>query len=280
VILTEINSARIAYQLSEGDGDVVVLAGGSGMPPVVWDLCGLVGRLEGAGYRVLTYAARGVAPSDATPPPYSIDQLADDVVGILDHLEISNCRLVGYSLGGEVAEFLARTRPDLIRAAMLLASSGPLSPVFRAALEAGMDLIDKYGALPDSYGRWEELMTSLPPKMLRDPEQVAGWWELLGAHPDAWASPAGAVGQWAAETSWMHDPARAANLTSISIPVQVACFEYDLLFPPAGGREAAAAMPLGTFSGIRDAAHGGLITHPEESCDAVVDFLARSEGAL
>jgi len=77
------------------------------MPPLVWDMCGLSTVLRDSGYRVLTYSARGVAPSDAPPPPYSIGDLADDLAGLLEHLGIAECCLVAYSFGGCMAELLA-----------------------------------------------------------------------------------------------------------------------------------------------------------------------------
>ncbi len=270
----DIGGTRIAYETS-GEGDeVVVLAGGSGMPLVVWQLCGLVDALKAAGYRVVTYAARGVAPSDAPSPPYSLADLAGEVTGLLDALNIASCHVVGYSLGGFTAELLARTRPDRVRSATLLASAGPVSPVLRATLEVAAALIENLGDVPAAFTRWEELMTSLSPATLRDdPEQVQLWWELGGAHEDAWSSGAGKLGQWAAEFAWFADEDRMAKLADISMPVLVACFEHDLLFPPVGGRTAAAAIRKGHFHEIPDAAHGGLMTHSAACIEPIRNFL-------
>ena len=174
-----INGLQIDYEIS-GDGEgTIVLAAGLGMPPVVWELCGLKGALEAAGYRVLTYVARGVAPSDAPPSPYSIRDLAEDLGGLLDQLGLRGCRLVGYSLGGYVAELLARTRPDLIRSTVLLAGAGPLSPVLRTIDETAAAFIEQLGDIPAPFTRWQDFMTALPPATLRDDEeQVDLWWQL------------------------------------------------------------------------------------------------------
>jgi len=139
--------------------------------------------LDAAGYQVVTYSARGVAPSAASPPPYTVAELADDLAGLLLHLEISDCRLVGYSLGGFVAELTARRRPDLIRSAVLIGSAGEPGPVALARCEAEAEMASTLGYLPSAFMRFTELMTSLPPSVLRDDaRQVATWWELLGAH--------------------------------------------------------------------------------------------------
>jgi pimeloyl-ACP methyl ester carboxylesterase len=275
VEFADVAGVRLAYELDgAGESGTVVLAGGSGMPPVVWELCGLVTALRMAGYRVLTYSARGVAPSDAPPPPYAMADLAGDLAGLLEHLGLSDCQMVGYSLGGFVAQLLARRRPDLVGAAVLLASAGPPSPVDLAMGEVETDLIATLGYVPASCTRFMELMTSLPSRVLRDdPGQVVTWWELLGAHADSWTSAEGEVGQAAAVVEWLHDPDRMTRLADIAIPVLVACFEHDLLLPPAGGRIAAAAIPHGTFVEITGAAHAGLMTHPEPCIAAIVNYL-------
>jgi pimeloyl-ACP methyl ester carboxylesterase len=272
---TDIGAVRLAYEVrGSGQNGTVVLAGGSGMPPLVWELCGLNEALDEAGYRVVTYSARGVAPSAAPPPPYTIADFADDLAGLLVHLGISDCRLVGYSMGGFVAELMARRRPDLIRTAILLGSAGQPSPLDLARCDAEAEMVAALGYLPNPFMRFIELMTSLPPTVLRDDAgQVAMWWELLGAHEESWTSPDGVVGHSAAAFQWLHDNDHIARWPEITIPVLVACFEHDLFFPPAAGMAAAAAIPRGEFIEIPGAAHAGLLTHPLPCIDAIMKFL-------
>jgi len=270
----DIGGVRLAYDVrGSGPNGTVVLAGGSGMPPLVWELCGLNEALDAAGYQVVTYSARGVAPSAAPPPPYTIADLSDDLAGLLGHLGIADCRLVGYSLGGFVAELMARRRPDLIRAAVLLGSAGQPGPVSLARCDAEAEMVAALGCLPAPFMRFTELMTSLPPSVLRDDVgQVATWWELLGAHEESWTSQDGVVGHSAAAVQWLRDDDHIARWPEITIPVLVACFEHDLFFPPAAGMAAAAAIPRGEFIEIPGAAHAGLLTHPRLCIDAIIKF--------
>jgi pimeloyl-ACP methyl ester carboxylesterase len=271
----DMGGVRLAYDVrGSGQAGTVVLAGGSGMPPLVWDLCGLTDALDAAGYQVVTYSARGVAPSDAPPPPYTIAELANDLAGLLGYLGVSDCRLVGYSLGGFVAEMLARHRPELLRCAVLLGSAGQPGPVALARCHAEAQMVAALGYLPAPFMRFNELMTSLPPSVLRDDaEQVGAWWELLGAHEDSWTSTDGAVGHSMAAVQWLQDEDHLTQWPEISVPVLVACFEHDLFFPPAAGIAAAAAIPRGEFIEIPDAAHAGLLTHPLPCIDAIIRFL-------
>jgi pimeloyl-ACP methyl ester carboxylesterase len=268
-----VDGVRLGYDRL-GRGDPVVLVAGTGMPPAAWDLCGLRTALVDAGHEVVTFAARGVAPSDAPPPPYSVPTMTTDLVGLLDELEITRCTVIGYSLGGFVAEYLARIRPDLLSAAVLLASAGPLTPVLRAAVDTEAALITEFGHLPDAYARYETLHSTLAPAVLRDdPATTDAWWELLAAQATSWTSPDGTCGQSAAAHSWVHDDHRMDLLRGIALPVLVVAFEHDLLFPPRTGRVAADLLPEGAFVEIHDAAHGGLMTHPEACLDAILPFV-------
>ena len=79
-----IGEVTIAYDVF-GEGEPVVLVCGCGQPALAWQL-ELVPALVAAGYQVVTFDNRGVAPSSSPPPPYSVDDLVADTLGLLDHL--------------------------------------------------------------------------------------------------------------------------------------------------------------------------------------------------
>lgn len=271
--LIDVGTVRLAFE-RVGHGEPVVLAAGSGMPPAVWELCGVRSALVDAGFEVITFAARGVAPSDAPPSPYTIEAMADDLIGLVRELGIRRCSIVGYSLGGFVAEHVASTRADLLAGVVLLASAGPRTPVVAAAVDTEAALIAELGHLPAAFSRFESLYSTLASSVLRDdPATTSSWWELLAAHDSSWTSVAGACGQSAAAHAWIHDDHRMSRLRSVDTPVLVVAFENDLYFPPDAGRTAAAVLPLGRFVEIPDAAHGGLVTHPSPCIDVLLPFL-------
>ncbi|WP_086769636.1 alpha/beta fold hydrolase [Streptomyces bobili] len=200
-----VGGVRITFE-RVGSGPVVVLVGGTGLPPVAWQLSGLCSGLVEAGFEVVTYAARGVAPSDAPPAPYAMADLAGDLAGLMDHLEVRDAAVVGYSLGSFTAELLARIRPDLVGALVLMAGAGPLTGVVDAVLEAEAELIALLGHLPPAFAALQTLLSTLAPSVLRDDgEQVAAWRELLGGMEGVWASPDGEAGQSAASLGWLRD---------------------------------------------------------------------------
>lgn len=271
-----VDGVRIGFE-RVGAGPAVLLAGGTGMPPIAWQVGGLRNVLADAGYQVISYAARGVVPSDAPAAPYTIEQMTGDAAGLLDALDVRDAALVGYSLGSFIVELLARTRPDLARSAVLVAGAGPITPLLSAVLAMESELIATVGRIPDTAAAFQTLMTGLPPTSLRDDENlVSQWVQMLGMQGQMWTSKEGENGQSAAAFAWLHDEHRMAALRDITIPVLVASFEHDPLFPPRTGRIAADILPRGEFTEIPNAAHAGLMTHPDDIIKAIVGFLART----
>jgi 3-oxoadipate enol-lactonase len=74
-------------------------------------------------FRVLRYDARGHGGSPATAPPYTLDQLAGDLVGLLDALELSRVHICGLSMGGLVGMWVGRYAADRVLS-LTLANTG------------------------------------------------------------------------------------------------------------------------------------------------------------
>src|SRR5262249_53951337 len=109
-----VNGVRIAYEL-HGHGEPIVFVPGTGMVKEAL-LAGRATALVETGYQGVLMDTGGVGGSDAPPAPYAVADLAPDVAGLIEQLGIGRCRVVGYSLGGFVTEFLAAERPDLVMA--------------------------------------------------------------------------------------------------------------------------------------------------------------------
>ena len=106
------------YYESEGEGEAVLLAMGTGGDHTLW--AQNTGALSDA-YRVVTYDNRGTGRS-TTPPDlesYSMRILADDAAALLDALEIERAHVSGLSLGSTVTQELAINYPERVISAQL-----------------------------------------------------------------------------------------------------------------------------------------------------------------
>lgn len=106
-------------------GPVVVLSNSLGSTHRMWDA--QIDALEER-FRVVRYDTRGHGGSPVPAGPYTIDDLADDVVALLDRLGVQRAHLVGLSLGGMTAMRVAARNPDRIDRMAVLCTGARLTP--------------------------------------------------------------------------------------------------------------------------------------------------------
>lgn len=93
-------------------------------------------------YRVIAFDNRGAGRSDKPKSPYTMPQMADDAVGMLDHLGIGSAHVFGMSMGGMIALELALRYPQRVRALVL---GGTMAGGPKAVL-AGPQLIQQWAS--------------------------------------------------------------------------------------------------------------------------------------
>lgn len=265
----DLPGVTIAYDVfGPPAGEPVVLICGLSQPAGAWQL-GLVPALTAAGYRVVTFDNRGVAPSSAPPAPYTVDEMVDDTVGLLDHLGLDRVRLAGYSMGGWVAETLAFRHPERVTAAVFIGSCNVGTSWEKAVTTVERDLARLDPELPPLFQAVETLRY-LPNHDLQDDETVDLWLSLIGSL-DPWPNP-GRLGQFEAALAWSTDVERTQRWPALSVPCLVLSFEHDVDSPPARARQAAEQIPGARFVEVAGASHLGVFTHAEAVADAVVAF--------
>ena len=106
----ESNGIEIYYE-EHGSGEPLLLIMGWGGNAATWhpQLAGLAEQ-----FRVIAFDNRGVGRSSSPEGPYSVPQMADDVVGLLDALELPRTHVFGISLGGMIAQELAIEHPGRV----------------------------------------------------------------------------------------------------------------------------------------------------------------------
>lgn len=112
---------RSIHYLQQGHGEPVLLLHGLGSCAEHWlpQMTALSRH-----YRVIAADLRGHGQSSPSEQPFSMAQLATDMQALLEHLNISRCQVIGFSLGGMVAFELALLAPHCIQSLVII-NSGP-----------------------------------------------------------------------------------------------------------------------------------------------------------
>jgi 3-oxoadipate enol-lactonase len=107
------------------DAPVVLLSNSLGATRAMWDpqVPVLAER-----YRVVTYDTRGHGTSPAPAGPYTLDDLVDDVVALLDRVGAERAHVAGLSLGGMTALRLAARAPERVHRLAVLCTSAKTEP--------------------------------------------------------------------------------------------------------------------------------------------------------
>jgi 3-oxoadipate enol-lactonase len=119
-------AVAVSYSVDgPADAPVVVLSNSLGATRGMWSpqVPALAER-----FRVVSYDGRGHGESPAPAGPYTIDDLVDDVVGVLDELGVQRASFAGLSLGGMVGMRLAVREPERVDRLALLCTSAKTDP--------------------------------------------------------------------------------------------------------------------------------------------------------
>jgi len=107
------NGININYRV-EGQGEPLILI--SGTPTTNWRYQTVAFKKY---YRTITFDNRGSGKSDKPAGPYTIKMMADDTVGLMDHLGIEKAHILGVSMGGMIAQELAINYPERVNKLVL-----------------------------------------------------------------------------------------------------------------------------------------------------------------
>ena len=261
-----VNGTRLSYQ-EYGQGDPLMLITGSGARGRIWTTH-QVPALTAAGYRVITVDNRGVPPSDTGPAGFGLRDMAGDTAGLIEHLGVAPCRILGYSLGGMIVQELLITHSSLITQAVLMATRGRTDVMRAEFSKAGSLLADSSTQLPRRYAAVVHAMQYLSPRTLNDEQRIADWLDIF---------------EMSAEDSVINHAQRGLDqignrlveYRKIRSQCLVIGFQDDLVVPPFFGREVADNIPGCQYREISGCGHYGYLERPEAVNAILIDFFRR-----
>lgn len=154
------------------DAPVVLLLNSIGADHTMWDP--QVKQLSAAGFRVIRSDTRGHGQSPVPLGPYSIDQLVEDSLALLDRLGLASAHVVGLSLGGMTALRLAARHPDRVDRLAILSASSHLDATRLWLERADLVRTNGVGAIASSsVQRWfTEAFHANEPDQVRNAEEM------------------------------------------------------------------------------------------------------------
>lgn len=251
-----INGIELHYQVDgPSDGAPILMSNSLASNLTMWDL--QVEPLEMEGFKVVRYDSRGHGQSGAPEGPYSIEMLADDAAGLLDHLGIDVAHFCGLSKGGMVGQMLGVRHADRIKT-LTLADTAAFMPA-RETWEQRIATVTAGGMEAVVDGTVDRWFTH--PGQQRIPDEVEKVREMILSTPVA-----GFIG---CSQAIMAMDMRPTN-PSIAKPTLVICGEQDAGTTPEQAKEIADAIPGAVLEIIPHAAHLANIEQPVAFTNALL----------
>jgi 3-oxoadipate enol-lactonase len=213
-------------------------------------------------FRVILYDVRGHGESEATGDSYSLEELANDVVKLLDYLSIGRTALVGLSLGGMIGQVLALNAPERL-SALVLCSTGSKAT---EAMKTNFDLRIEAVRLKGLESQVEPTLTRwFSPGFLQSAPRTTAWIADLirGTSPDGFIGCCRALQKLNV----------TERLKQIRVPTLLVPGEKDQAFPPSVAESIRERIDGSRLEVLRGAAHLGIVEQVHGFNEIILPFL-------
>lgn len=257
----EIKSAddvvHMHYEVTGGNLPVLVLSNSLGTDVALWEA-----QMDAfsSRFRVLRYDSRGHGETSTPPGPYTVDQLGQDVLHLLDKLSLERVHFCGVSLGGVVGQWLGVHAPQRLHKLVLCSTAAKIGT--KQSWNARIDSVVSGGMqpiVPSVLERWYTpgFISSLP-------DRVASTGEMLRR-----TSAAG----YAATCAALRDADQRQSVGGILSPTLVVAGKHDPVTPPSDCQWLKNAIPGALYLEL-EASHLCNVEAAVPFNTAVVDFLS------
>ena len=267
VRFVNVGHIRMAYRVS-GEGRPLVLIPGSGMAMDVWDPLFLRGLSQR--HRVIVFDPRGVGLSSGVGTTLTIQRMGDDTARLIHVRRLDQPDVLGWSMGGFVAEKLAVRHPRLVRRLVLASSDAGGSHAIRAS--AAIQELDDQVTLGQA--SLDQILSLLfPPEGL---QAGMAWLQRIFSQPGCCETvpPDTAVRQVAAERLWFRPRhgvySRLPTIHQITLVIDGS---KDIDVPIANAHMLANRIPNSQLKIFHHAGHAFLFQYPNRAADQVNAFL-------
>ena len=272
----------VAYKMF-GQGDPIILYNGASDSMDAWDPSFLTGI--SSNHTVIAFDQRGIGNTTAGSKPYTYQQLANDTAGLLDALKIPKADVMGYSLGGHIAQAFTVSYPEKVNRVILVATmcggkdSIPKPQEFKNLQE---EIVNKtQNNIPVSQEEMKSLVAAslgsgwirLHPESLDIPENMSFQQMKPSLPPETLKNQAN-LGVWE-QTNWSGVCDEEAKLAKPTLVITGA--DDDSYMPHENALVLAAKIPGAWLVQVKDAGHAVMDQYPDEIGEIVDTFLSTTK---
>jgi 3-oxoadipate enol-lactonase len=219
-------------------------------------------------YRLILLDNRDAGGSGEATAPYGTAEMAQDALAVVGQLGLERFHVLGWSMGGAIAQQVALQAPDRVASLVLLSTWGRTDPFLRAVFEGWRLMIGRL--TPDEF-----LAAQAPwlvaPRFLASPTPELVALEA-GMRTRGWPRSVPAFERQVGACIG-HDA--LGVLAILQTPTLVLTGEEDILTPPRYGRALAAMLGRAEVTLLAGVGHACLLESPKPFAERVLRFLAR-----
>lgn len=255
---------RLHYEVIGRSGSTpVLMIQGLGADKHGWDMQRIPLAMH---YRVIALDNRGAGRSDKPFGAYSLEQMADDAIAVLDQVGVEKAHIVGASMGGAITQIIGLKYPERVMSLTLACTACRNHPWRRELLDGWATAASErgVGAMTREAARWV-----IGPRSFRRLLPAFGWLGPLamGRTSHAFVSQVRAILEV--------DDSISDQLADVHAPTLVLVGNQDILTPRGDSEEIADRMPNAELVVISGAAHGFMVEHASTFNKVLLEFLGR-----
>ena len=260
------DGARIHYEVTGKPGATpVLMIQGLGASKNAWNLQRIAMATR---FRIISFDNRGAGRSDKPTEPFTLEQMADDAIAVLDAAGIETAHVVGASMGGVISQIVAVKFPHRVRSLTLVCTACRNHPWRQELLQAWAKTAADKGMI--EVGK-EAAQWVMSPRSFRRLVPAFTWMGPLAALRPRHSF----VSQIDAILNTRED--LVDQLSTISAPTMVIVGNQDILTPRGDSEEIAERIPNAELVIISGAAHGLMMEHSSTFNRILIEFLQRTE---
>ena len=260
------DGTRIHYEVTGKPGATpVLMIQGLGASKNAWNLQRIAMATR---FRIISFDNRGAGRSDKPTEPFTLEQMAEDAIAVLDAAGIETAHVVGASMGGVISQIVAVKHPHRVRSLTLVCTACRNHPWRQELLQSWAKTAEEKGMI--EVGK-EAAQWVMSPRSFR---------RLVPAF--TWMGPLAALRPRHSFVSQIHAILNTREdlvdeLSTITAPTMVIVGNQDILTPRGDSEEIAERIPNAELVVISGAAHGLMMEHSSTFNKILIEFLQRTE---